>query len=319
MTAALKISATLLPDVPPTVESRPAKLSDLPESARIFRGRELTLKTRRIGTGLDSLDRLIGGGIVRGRISEILGPVGAGKTSLAMAFAAVVTRSEAAAWVETHDQLDPASLVAAGVEPARLLWVSCRRPNPPRRRLTGAAAYADGIVSDDNESTRRNGEARQVATTSLKTAEWILAAGGFGLLVIDFGDAIRFLPQSAPLRLARAAERSGAAIIVLARYRMCGTFAVLSLELSRRRAHFNRIARGAGATFDGQLVEARVIRNKLGGSGETALWSTAVEPHDPFSPSRGSPRSRLALPHPALAMDDRARSGPAYLSANTAV
>ena len=57
---------------------------------------------------------------------------------------------------------------------------------------------------------------RQTATACLKAAEWILAAGGFGLLVIDFGDAIRFIPQSSALRLARIAERSGAAIIILA-------------------------------------------------------------------------------------------------------
>ena len=95
----------------------------------------------------------------------------------------------------------------------------------------------------------------------------------------------RFRPRAAlhsldaALRLARAAERSGAAIIVLAQQRMCGTFAVLSLELSRQRAHFNRIARGACATFDGQALAAHVMRNKLGGAGGTALWSTAVDPH----------------------------------------
>src|SRR5271168_983078 len=80
--------------------------------AGVFRGRELTLKHRRLASGITPLDHLIGGGIVRGRISEIIVATGTGKTSLAMAFAAKATRNEAAAWIETGDQLDPASLIA---------------------------------------------------------------------------------------------------------------------------------------------------------------------------------------------------------------
>jgi len=309
--AVLQISR-LQPANLPTAEARPAGLIDLPESSQVFRGRELTLKTRRIVSGLDPIDRLIDGGIVRGRISEILGHTGAGKTSLAMAFAATVTRVETAAWIEVHDNLDPASMIAAGVEPARMLWVSCGHPNLPRRR-SGASAFDDNAAADNE--TMRSGERRQLAITSLKTAEWVLAAGGFGLVVIDFGNTLRFIPQSAALRLARAAERSGAAIIVLAQQRMCGTFAVLSLELSRRRAHFNRIARGACATFDGQSIEARVMRNKLGGSGGTALLSTAADPHGEFYPPTGST-------HPSSGSDragDRSRSGPAKMAAGAAV
>ena len=283
-----------------TTEVRPARFNDLPESAQsfrqVFRGRELTLKTRRIGSGLDPVDRLIGGGVVRGRISEIVGPTGAGKTSLAMAFAAMVTRDEAAAWIEAHDSLDPASLIAAGVEPARMLWVSCGHPHLPRPRQRSEAERAD--------TPARHGQSK--AIICLKTAEWVLAAGGFGLVVIDFGHALRFMPSSAALRLARAAERSGAAIIVLAQQRMCGTFAVLSLELSRQRVHFNRIARGACATFDGQALAAHVMRNKLGGAGGTALWSIAVDPHAAFAPPLEYSRS-----------DPRARSGPAKIVAGT--
>jgi len=329
-----------------TTEVRPARFNDLPESAQsfrqVFRERELTLKTRRIGSGLDPVDRLIGGGVVRGRISEIVGPTSVGKTSLAMAFAATVTRVEAAAWIEAHDSLDPASMIAAGVEPARMLWVSCGHPHLPRARQRSETERANESAScvqnqrssestfDDNEAVTyqsggQNQGARQwsvaeranesascvqkkesasrgqsKAIICLKTAEWVLAAGGFGLVVIDFGQALRFIPSSAALRLARAAERSGAAIIVLAQQRMCGTFAVLSLELSRQRAHFNHIARGACATFDGQAIAARVMRNKLGGAGGTALWSTAVDPHGEFAPPIESTRSDL-----------RARSGPA--------
>jgi hypothetical protein len=249
------------------------KITDLPEFSRVFRGRELTFKHRRLASGLARVDHLIGGGIVRGRISEIVGATGSGKTSLAMAFAAQVTRFEAAAWIETGDHLDPASLIAAGVEPARMLWVSCRRPNLPAR-LNGA------IIPKDEHAlgARRDGEWRRLPLVSLKVTEWILAVGGFGLIVIDCGTAIRFLPQSVALRLARAAERSGAALIILAEQRLCGTFAALSLALHCAQVCFSPTHRGAPATFDGQVIEARVMRNKLGGAGDATHWMAAIDP-----------------------------------------
>jgi hypothetical protein len=243
--------------------------------AGVFRGRELTLRHRRLASGVAPLDKLIGGGIVRGRISEIIGATGAGKTSLAMAFAANATRNEAAAWIETGDQLDPASLIAAGVEPSRMLWVSCCQPNLLSRPR--------GVMTTETHDARveaASGERRKWALASLKAAEWILAAGGFGLMVLDFG-VVRFIPPSSALRLARAAESSGVALIVLAERRLCGTLAALSLELRRWRVCFSRTHRGASATFDGQVSEARVMRNKLGGSGGAARWSVVADAYLP--------------------------------------
>jgi hypothetical protein len=249
------------------------KTLEMPEVAGVFRGRELTLKDRRVASGLPSIDRLIGGGIVRGRISEILGNTGAGKKSLAMRFAAGITRHEAAAWIETGDNLDPASLIATGIEPARMLWVSCRE-SKLSRRIDRMIAPEDR----DSAAAMKSGWRRQLPIASLKAAEWILAAGGFGLVILDFGPIVRFIPQSAALRLARAAERSNAAVIVMGDRSLCGTFAVLSLELRRRRSCFNRTASGAPATFDGQLIEARVTRNKLGGSGHAVVWQAPIDP-----------------------------------------
>ncbi len=224
----------------------------------VFRGRELTRKERRLECRIAAVDRLIGGGIVRGRISEIIGNPGAGKTSLAASFTASVTaRGEVAAWIDAGGGFDPASMAAAGVDLARMLWVALPAGRNARRRA---------------------------GTIVLKAAEWILAAGGFGLVVIDCGAASDFdgrlgaFTQSAALRLAHGAERSGAAVLVLAPYRMCGTFAALSLMLSRNRACFSRASGGAPMLFDGLTVEARVARNKLGGSGGAASWSALADP-----------------------------------------
>ena len=90
-----------------------------------FRGCELTRKERRLACGIAPIDKLIGGGIVRGRISEIIGNPGAGKTSPAAAFAASITgRGEVAAWIDAGGGFDPASIAAAGVDLARMLWVA---------------------------------------------------------------------------------------------------------------------------------------------------------------------------------------------------
>jgi RecA/RadA recombinase len=59
-----------------------AKILELPEFAGVFRCRELTRKDRRLSSGLFPIDELIGGGIVRDRVSEITGGASSGKTSL---------------------------------------------------------------------------------------------------------------------------------------------------------------------------------------------------------------------------------------------
>jgi hypothetical protein len=277
----------------------PAKANGLPQFSGVFRGRELTRKDRRIAAGLPVIEDLLDGGIVRGRISEFIGGLSSGKTSLALRFAAQVTRFETAAWIESSDNLDPASLITAGVEPSRMLWVSCRNVRLPRSEQF-EKHNRFGLIPTDTQfansparlcgaplaalpsQTRLDRDDHKERTALLRAAEWILAANGFGLIVLDFADT-RFIPQSAAIRLARAAERSGAAIIVLAENRLCGTFAAISLALKRQRLLFSRIRRDAPALFDGQMIEARVMRNKLGGSGRSALWKATLDPFGPES------------------------------------
>jgi len=245
------------------------KVAEILDFSRVFRGHELTRKDDRIPCGLPSVDNLIEGGIIRGRISEIIAEPGAGKASLAAAFAV------SAAWIDNSDDFDPASIAAAGVELTRLLWVSSSRAkggqvwtHAPLAGMAAPWAEARALPSVSKFSG---------VAASLKAAEWILAVGGFGLVILDFGANASQLSQSAALRLARAAERSGAGVLILAQRRMCGTFAVLSLTLRRERACFSRLGPGAPALFDGLALKAYVTRNKLGRSGQTAKWETVTE------------------------------------------
>ena len=236
------------------------------EFSGVFRGRELTVKHRRLSSGLAPLDDLIDGGIPRGRISEITGQPGSGKTSIAASFAASAThRGEVAAWLDSSGSFDPESMAAAGVELRRMLWASMTTAS----RITRATFSQDRFAA--NPLARRQ-------SAIVKAAELVLEAGGFGLVVIDFGEAPRALAYASALRIARAAERSGAAVIALAPWRMCGTFAALSLATTRAGTSFSRLAPGSPVTFDGLAVDAMVARNKMGGTGRRVRVRALIDP-----------------------------------------
>jgi recA bacterial DNA recombination protein len=271
--AAAYIATLSIPESAATASAdalRPAPLEivQLPEFSGVFRGRELTRKDRKLSSGIASVDALIGGGIPRGRISEITGRPGSGRTTLAAAFTAQATRrGETAAWIDAAGALDPESLGEAGVVLGRMLWA----------RLAAYAPHQADSSGGWNYRRRRSGGLSR-ENLALKAAETVLEAGGFGLVVVDFGERPRAIAPAAALRLARAAERAGAAVIAIAPYRMCGTFAALSVAMRRRRAAFGRIRADSPATFDGIAIEATVARNKLGGSGASAELAAAIDP-----------------------------------------
>src|SRR2546430_14304978 len=81
----------------------------------------------RLPTGLAVLDEALGGGLPRGRITELAGAPSAGRTGLACAIAASATRvGETIAWVDPADALEPEAAAAAGIALARPLWVRPR-------------------------------------------------------------------------------------------------------------------------------------------------------------------------------------------------
>lgn len=173
------------------------------------------------------------GGVPRGRMSEVVGPFGSGRTSLLLAVLAVATKAhEVAAVVDVPNAFDPASARRAEVDLGEVLWV--RPPSVPE---------------------------------GLRCAELILAAGGFGLVLLDLdGVPLRRIRAHAWPRLARAAERSGAALVVVAPQRVAGSFAACTVVMARHRAVWHRPGAGP-AMFDGLESAARLVRNKLGPPG----------------------------------------------------
>jgi recombination protein RecA len=91
----------------------PAALSVLPRSAP-----EL------LPTGIAEVDTMLGGGLPLGGVTEIIGPVCSGRSTLALSVLAGITGQDAAAaYVDVSDALDPFSAAAMGVDLGRLLWV----------------------------------------------------------------------------------------------------------------------------------------------------------------------------------------------------
>src|SRR5437870_10633324 len=160
-------------------------------------------RVARLPTGLAVLDAALGGGLPRGRVTELAGKPCTGRTGLACAIAAAAMRAgETIAWVDPADALEPEAAAAAGIALARLLWA---RPRSVR--------------------------------DAFRAAEILLGAGGFGLVVLDV-DASRTTTGVWP-RLARAAERTRSTLLVVAPRREAGTFAALGLELGARRVRWS--------------------------------------------------------------------------------
>ncbi len=163
-----------------------------------------------LSTGVPALDRLLSGGLPRGGFVELSGRRSCGRFSIGLATLASATSSgETAALVDLGGHLDPQAAEDAGVDLARLLWV---RP--------------------------------QKAKDAVASAEMLLATG-FPLVVVDLGLAPvrgRFVPDAAWVRLERAARDRGAALLLLAPYRVSGVAAEAVVAADLPRA----IWRGAG-------------------------------------------------------------------------
>lgn len=159
---------------------------------------------QRLATGLDTLDAQLGGGWPAAALSEIAGKRSAGRTSVVYAsLAAAMQRAQAVALVDAAGVFDPRSAEAAGVVLSRLLWV----------RAVGGR-------------------------TVLQAAELLVAAGGFGLVVVDLGERPGRVPDAAWLRLRHAAERQRTAVLVAAPWRMVGATAATAVVMHAAQPRF---------------------------------------------------------------------------------
>jgi hypothetical protein len=217
------------------VRAQPGRLDALLRDlgSQIAAGGGPSLPDERLSTGLPGLDPLLGGGFPLGRVSEIVGPASCGRTSLLLTLLARVTgRGEFAAVIDAADALDPRSAEAAGVDLGRVLWA-----RPP------------GVDE------------------ALRCTEPVLRAGGFALIALDLTHPTRQprVPASAWPRLRKSTASAGAALVVLARERVAGTYADLAVEMDTAHPQFGERGESAGPDWleaiDGRVL---VVRNRQG-------------------------------------------------------
>ena len=149
-------------------------------------------------TGVAAFDT-VAGGLPRGALTEIYGPVSSGKTSFLHTFLTTATlRGEFCALVDAANSFDPHASPEADLK--RLLWVRCTD-----------------------------------CVQALKSADLLVHSGGWGVIVLDVGDippqTIRRLPVSYWYRFRRAIENTPTAFLVLETEPFVKNCAALALEL----------------------------------------------------------------------------------------
>lgn len=140
-------------------------------------------------------------GLVRaGEISEIVGALASGRTTLLVrCLRAVTATGGVAALVDVDRTLDPASAERAGVDLRRVLW-----------------------VRGDGDRGR-----------ALRAADVLIRCPGFALVALDVGETAPGLSLSSAFRWKLAVRRAGVALLVVGRRRVTGGAATLCVETSR--------------------------------------------------------------------------------------
>ncbi|HUP49544.1 MAG TPA: hypothetical protein VNA04_12225 [Thermoanaerobaculia bacterium] len=231
-----RTTPTLVPPPPPVEPGQSEAVRRLRASldaavaAKVTSATELirALDKRRrddsIPTTLAPLDALLGGGLRRGNVVEIVARRPSGRFSVVVsALAAATSMGEAAALIDLGDHLDPQLAAENGVDLERLLWV---RPHTMKQAVMAAE---------------------------------MLTATGFQLVVIDAGlhpiKGKRRAPDAAWVRLARAAEGHGTAMLVSSPYPLTGTMsegvvrAVSARPKWLGKGNAPRLLAGLDATF----------------------------------------------------------------------
>ena len=164
--------------------------------------------------GIAPLDARLPGGLPRGHVSELIGPVSSGRTSLAWTWLGAATkRCETVALIDTFDRFDAATGDACGIDLSRLLWVR----GQALTKTTGVVdpAWLPGTRTVEGPGTLLE----RTIDRALKALNLVLQSGVCSAVVLDFADVpphgVRRVPQTTWLRLQRIVEGTDTACLLL--------------------------------------------------------------------------------------------------------
>ncbi len=199
--------------MPPQIASETAPETTLDERRRQLAQLRDELTRRHLGTGatdeaprqpsgLPEVDRMLGGGWPKGRVSTLTAPEGAGATTLLACSLGQTTATGAlGAWVLSDapgTSLSAPALIEAGIDLSRLLTVHA----PPREALWAA--------------------------------QLLVRTGALGLVVVEVGEGSKQAEEASAMRRLIDAARAapGTAVVVLSRG-ACPLGATLRVRLER--------------------------------------------------------------------------------------
>lgn len=196
------------------------------------------------------------GGVPRGQVSEVVGPVSSGRTGLAWAaLAAATARGERVALIDTFDRFDPVLAGEAGVDLSRVLWVR----GQPVSRMAGALDpdWVPGQRAVQGPGTLFE----RSLDRALKAVQLAAQSGVCTLVVLDLLDvpplALRRIPRSTWLRLQHSIEGSQVAVLLLGVQPMGRSAGGLAITVGPAVAEVaQEAARGAAGVLRGDASRA---------------------------------------------------------------
>ncbi len=210
---------------------------------------------------MPALNQVMRGGLPRGQMSEITGPVSSGRTSLAWAgLAAATQRGERVALIDTFDRFDAATAVDAGVVLPQVLWVRGQALS----KTAGAVdpGWVPGVRAVQGPGTLLE----RTIDRAIKALTLIVQSGVCTFVVIDLVDvpvpALASIPRATWLRVQRIIEGSATAVLLLAPVpvaRSAGGFSMAVGTPARRPTLFGREAEGPTLSFERAVPVAAAV------------------------------------------------------------
>jgi hypothetical protein len=229
-----------------------------------------------VASGIPEIDHLTGG-LPRGCLTEISGPVGSGRTSLLVSLLSALTkREESCALVDGRDSFDPCGAEEAGVALGRLLLVRCTN-----------------------------------IEQALRAADLLLHGGGFGLVALDLSDlpiaSVQRVPLNVWFRFRRMVENTPTVFMLLEQEPCAKTCASLVLRLEMKMARWRSIHKNgegnsqptllSGLQFNAEVMRCRFERAKSedgwpGGSASRNSAASDLAASDSYEGTRCSFESK---------------------------
>lgn len=240
---------------------------------------EVRPRPEMISTGIAELD-VLAGGVPRGCLTEICGPVSSGKSSVLLAtIAATTRREESCVLIDASDSFDPISGAAAGLDFTRLLWIRCGERKaragtsvPPTSIRERKSASTNTFMEARTSPRLQSGQASPVLKLEqvLKATDLILQSGGFGLVALDLAGIpekfVRRIPLTSWFRFQRAVEYTKTTLLVVSEFPCAQTCAALALKLCNKPSGISHQPPGKPShtqVLEGANIEAEVMRLRL--------------------------------------------------------